>query len=340
VIAFHKANGFPPPPVVRDTDTLYDVKNRKLHYALDYQAEVLVPGLYPPRKENGRYVAYLSSATVYADFAGPVVGKLTAKLTEKEAKALTKGVKGASWDTGAFRGYRVERRDGKEVCFVYDPEDKSLFEIRIQLVELDEDDPALLAAAKEAKKKAAAAAPKRQFPKATGKPKNEPLPPALADLAALADKSGLGDIDFEMLEEIEAGGPRAWTNNPAAEHELRVFAQDGSGGLVAFWLVNAAKGKPKPLEQQPVVFLGSEGKVGPVAKDLPDFLTLLALGVGPYEVVEYGASEPGEKAAGVAKILKKHFPDRKKRTLDAILDDASRELGDFEARIDALNKHR
>lgn len=69
---------------------------------------------------------------------------------------------------------------------------------------------------------------------------------------------------------------------------FRVFGQDGTGGYAAFWLVREGRG----LVEQPVVFLGSEGETGVIARDLADFLWLLAGGVGPWEAAAgYGAEE-------------------------------------------------
>lgn len=340
VVAFHAAHGLKPPPTVTRTDRLYDVRDKKAGFTVNYEAEVRLPGLYPPRKEDGKYVAYLSSAEFGASFTGRIAGELDVALAEKDAKALAKRVKGGTWSTPIYRGYVVRREGGREVTFIYDKDDHSFVEVRLQLEELGEDDPALKQAVKDAKAKEAPA-PVREFPERKGKaPKNEPLPAPLAALSELQDSDGLGEIDFEMLAEIEAGGPKAWTRNPAAEHEFRVFAQDGSGGLVAFWLVHYEGEVARPLVDQPVVFLGSEGKVGAVASDLADFLHLLAAGLGPYEVVEYGDTEGEAPQPAIAKLVKKFFPKRGQRDAVTIVTDAQRDYGDFEDRIEALRKKR
>ncbi|WP_434419847.1 hypothetical protein [Nannocystis pusilla] len=64
VVAFHAARGLKPPPVVTKTDMLYDVRDKQAGVVLNYQAEVRRAGFYPPRKEGGKYVAYLSSIRV------------------------------------------------------------------------------------------------------------------------------------------------------------------------------------------------------------------------------------------------------------------------------------
>ncbi|MDG4838637.1 SMI1/KNR4 family protein [Micromonospora sp. WMMD967] len=76
---------------------------------------------------------------------------------------------------------------------------------------------------------------------------------------------------------------QTWTNDPVAgAPPLRAFGQDGTGGLAAFWLRNPGD----PLDHQPVVFLGSDGEYAVIARDLADYLWLLANGVGPLETVD------------------------------------------------------
>lgn len=71
---------------------------------------------------------------------------------------------------------------------------------------------------------------------------------------------------------------RAWTGNGELEGDIfRVFGQDGTGGYAAFWMIRP----DRPLADQPVVFLGSEGETGVVARDLGAFLWVLAGGFGP-----------------------------------------------------------
>mgnify|MGYP000882382986 CR=1 FL=1 len=78
---------------------------------------------------------------------------------------------------------------------------------------------------------------------------------------------------------------RAWSGNDTADGgRFHVFGQDGSGGYAALY----DEGGATPVEELPVVFLGSEGEIGTVAANLSDFLALLAQGTGPAEVVEIG----------------------------------------------------
>ncbi|MEZ7158431.1 SMI1/KNR4 family protein [Streptomyces sp. MAD19A] len=91
------------------------------------------------------------------------------------------------------------------------------------------------------------------------------LPPALAELARTpvpyADGKG---IDFEPYEEFcsaeeTTAWTREWTGDPEADGAaLRIFGQDGSGGLAALWRARPGRS----LTDQPVVFLGSEGQGG------------------------------------------------------------------------------
>ncbi|WAS95739.1 hypothetical protein [Nannocystis punicea] len=336
VLAFHAARGLKPPPTVTKTGMLHDVRDREAGFTLNYQAELRLPGFYPPHKENGKYVAYLWSADFGPNYAGSIAGELDVSLPEKDAEALAKRVKDGTWSTPMYRGHVVRREGGREVTFVYDADDDTFAEVRLGLEQLDEDDPALAKAAQDAKA-SEPPRPPRQLPQRPGEaPANEPLPAPLAALHALQDSDGLGDIDFEMLAELETGGPSAWTGNPAAEHEFRVFAQDGSGGLVAFWLVHHEDGVTRPLTDQPVVFLGSEGEVGAVATDLADFLHLLAAGIGPYEVVEYGQTEGEAPQPAIAELARKFFPDRGERDATTIITEAQRDYGDLGDHLAAL----
>ncbi|MGW7104101.1 SMI1/KNR4 family protein [Streptomyces sp. NPDC054838] len=116
------------------------------------------------------------------------------------------------------------------------------------------------------------------------------FPPALAEVAeAEFDYDEGNGIDFEPYGAFDSAEEtsawlRSWTGNPAVDGAAyRVFGQDGSGGHAALWCVRAGR----PLMEQPVVFLGSEGACGVVAGSLSDFLWVLADGVGPLEAVEY-----------------------------------------------------
>lgn len=91
---------------------------------------------------------------------------------------------------------------------------------------------------------------------------------------------------------------------------FRVFGQDGTGGYAAFWLVREGRG----LVEQPVVFLGSEGETGVIARDLADFLWLLVSGVGPWEAAAgYGAEEEEPRPDPAREAVAERFAPGRRR---------------------------
>ena len=162
------------------------------------------------------------------------------------------------------------------------------------------------------------------------------LPPALAAANALTyDYDGGEGVDFEPYDAFQDADEnrawiRAWTGNAALDGDAyRVFGQDGTGGLAALWLVRAGE----PLEAQPVVFVGSEGSIGVVARNVGDYLWLLAGGLGPLEAVEY----PSERASAADKraVAMAHAAGHEKPALE-VLRLAREEFPDFEAGFRAL----
>ncbi|MER7398424.1 SMI1/KNR4 family protein [Streptomyces sp. NPDC000151] len=122
------------------------------------------------------------------------------------------------------------------------------------------------------------------------------LPPALAEVARVEFEFGDNDdegVDFEPYDAFDSAEEttdwlRHWTGN----HELdggayRIFGQDGTGGLAAIWYARPGRS----LDEQPVVFMGSEGECGVVAGCLSDFLWVLADGFGPMEAAVYDERE-------------------------------------------------
>jgi hypothetical protein len=113
--------------------------------------------------------------------------------------------------------------------------------------------------------------------------------------------------DFEPDDEFEPPDGitrlwRDWTANPAAEPApFRVFGRDGTGGLAGFWL----RQPDAPLEDQPIVFLGSEGEIAVIAENLGDYLWLLASGVGPLETV-HGPEEDPEPIPVLVALAQRH----------------------------------
>lgn len=160
------------------------------------------------------------------------------------------------------------------------------------------------------------------------------LPGPLVDLHAV--DFDFDDFDFEPYDafwsaEETADWLHAWTGNDSLTGaELRVFGQDGAGGLAALWLVRPGA----PLEDQPVVFFESEGEVGVVASSLARYAWLLAGGVGPMEAVEIGV-EDGKRHEGFAAVAAQRFPQAEARPT-AIVAEARAAHPDFERWVEAL----
>ncbi|MGW6057436.1 hypothetical protein [Streptomyces sp. NPDC055189] len=87
---------------------------------------------------------------------------------------------------------------------------------------------------------------------------------------------------------------------------------------------------------QPVVFLGSEGETGVIARDLDDFLWLLAGGLGPREAATSHTSgqvpHPHEQLTAVAERC---APGRRRPAAD-VARLAAHEFPDFEGTITEL----
>ncbi|WP_436497503.1 SMI1/KNR4 family protein [Actinokineospora sp. HUAS TT18] len=162
------------------------------------------------------------------------------------------------------------------------------------------------------------------------------FPPALAAVARVEfpyDRDE--DIDYEPHDSFMAADEttdwlRAWTGNPDADTDFRVFGQDGTGGYAAFWLVRP----DAPVEGQPVVFLGSEGEHGVVARNLAAYLWLLADGQGPMEAVAYGdlTSNPRPELVAIAE----KYAAGSRQSASQILTEAKAEFPDFDALIAGL----
>lgn len=143
-------------------------------------------------------------------------------------------------------------------------------------------------------------------------------------------------IDFEVYEKFQSAAEmeswiRAWTGDkelPGAG--FRMFGQDGTGGLVGFWLVR----ERADLLAQPVVFFGSEGELGVLAADFNDFLWLLAAGLGPYEANAYTTGERTDDARFLT-FAAEHAKGPR-REAAAVLRRARTEFPGFEEMIRAL----
>ncbi|MFD6275401.1 SMI1/KNR4 family protein [Streptomyces sp. NPDC060209] len=143
-------------------------------------------------------------------------------------------------------------------------------------------------------------------------------------------------IDFEPDTRFESAEWttdhfRRWTGNPDVDgNAYLVFGQDGAGGQAMIWRARPGK----PLADQPVVFLGSEGEGGVVAGSLSDFLWVLADGYGPMEaaLADEFESEPDEQLTRVAE----RHATTPRRTTEEIVTEARAEFPTFKEDIHAL----
>ncbi|TGA92511.1 SMI1/KNR4 family protein [Streptomyces palmae] len=154
-------------------------------------------------------------------------------------------------------------------------------------------------------------------------------------MAVSFDYDGGEGVDFEPFDTFLSAEEttdwfQAWTGNDDLNgDDFRVFGQDGTGGYAAIWLTRPHH----DLVDQPIVFLGSEGETGVVARDLPDFLWLLAEGFGPREAaISYEpdwVARPNEQLTAVAE---KFAPDQR-RTAGDVIESAAREFPGFDDTI-------
>jgi hypothetical protein len=163
------------------------------------------------------------------------------------------------------------------------------------------------------------------------------FPPALRALHATEfPVEDEGDIDYEPFAEFQpveetAWWLRLWTGNEdVTGEEFVVFGKDGTGGFVAFWPARPGR----PLVEQPVVYLGSEGEVGVIAGDLAGYLWVLAGGVGPAEAVDT-EREKGPARPDLRAVAERYAPGAE-RPVDDILAAARAEFPAFTATVDAM----
>lgn len=166
------------------------------------------------------------------------------------------------------------------------------------------------------------------------------FPPLLTQLHQLEfDYEDGNGIDFEpyenfLLEQETNDWLKAWTGN----HEIDVtpflvFGQDGTGGYAAFWLVN----KDKEILEQPIIFLGSEGEIGVVAKNFDDYLWLLAHTHGSFEATSY--PENDKKINQTFLDFAKKYSKSEHRAIMEITKDAKNTYPYFETWIESLIRY-
>ncbi|MFJ9059148.1 SMI1/KNR4 family protein [Streptomyces sp. NPDC102409] len=143
-------------------------------------------------------------------------------------------------------------------------------------------------------------------------------------------------FDFEPVARFESAEWttrmfRSWTGNPEADAgAYLVFGQDGMGGRAMIWRTRPGR----PLADQPVVFLGSEGECGVVAGNLSDFLWVLADGYGPMEAA-LAEDHPSHPEDPLVHLAERHATTRR-RTAREIVTEARAEFPTFEEDIHAL----
>jgi hypothetical protein len=164
------------------------------------------------------------------------------------------------------------------------------------------------------------------------------LPVALEEAHACQFSEDHDGHDFQPDDEFAWSGEiaewwRRWTGDPAAGiPPFRVFGRDGSGGLAAFWIRDAGTA----LETQPVVFLGSEGELKVIARDLGDYLWLLANGVGPLETVD-GIHRVHAPIPELVAIARRHTGEAP-RSVEAVIAAADAELPALTSLVDSSTR--
>lgn len=159
-------------------------------------------------------------------------------------------------------------------------------------------------------------------------------------MAVRLDYIGEDGVDFEPFEAFLTADEttdwlRSWTRNGELNgDDFRVFGQDGTGGSVAFWLIRPGQA----LVEQPVIFLGSEGETGVVARNLGAFLWLLADGFGPWEAATSHDPEPdwvAQPNRELAAIAEQFAPDHRAPAA-VVIEQATREFPGFDDCMMAL----
>ncbi|KAL2864092.1 uncharacterized protein BJX67DRAFT_228628 [Aspergillus lucknowensis] len=170
-----------------------------------------------------------------------------------------------------------------------------------------------------------------------------PLPVALLKVAEIGfelrwddETDSASGCDFEVYEEFEAPDEtaewfRGWTGNSNVDgSQFRFFGSTGGGDYAGFWLVRPDAG----IVKQPVVYIGSEGDVGVIARDLGDLLWLFANGSAPAEAFD----DPGRRtqpSEALRAIAEQYAPGKSRPTME-IVAAAREEFPNFSEVVDAM----
>ncbi len=149
--------------------------------------------------------------------------------------------------------------------------------------------------AKKAKAKSATKTPvKKKTKRAAGKKSTRPVfPKMLKDLGNLWDGE-----ELEFYDDWEDLSP--WGLPKTAQADLFAFAASHDGSYAALWRIG-----DRPLEEWPVVVLGSEGETGVIADNLDSFLDAAARGWSLFALLELADKADGQRAPDALAFLKK-----------------------------------
>ncbi|MFI7125159.1 SMI1/KNR4 family protein [Nonomuraea sp. NPDC050153] len=169
------------------------------------------------------------------------------------------------------------------------------------------------------------------------------LPTALAEVVEVGfewewdeETDEARGCDFEPYDQFEepdrtAWWFRLWTGNQEVDgSEFRFFGTTGAGDYTGFWLVRP----DAAITDQPVVYLGSEGERGVIARDLGDLLWLFAAGLGPAEAFT-DPDSPAQPNEAFHAIAERHAPGRRRSPIQ-IVTAARAEFPHFPDLIDAM----
>jgi hypothetical protein len=350
LIAFHAEEGLEPPPMTIGRYSPATVRHSGHGYELHYIAALMRPETWPPKLGPKGFLTYLQRVQLREAFAPHLPAPFALDLDPARAQALAIRF-GRSRETHVHTVYRLYEQGERSLQVRFGPRSstKPMY-TALTIDELDADDPRLekisreeLEALDRRAQRFEPPPPKsaRKFPDRRGPLQSAPFPPPLAEArqvlhawqstaSGIADGDGAGGIDFMVYEARSIHFMAPLPKADEHEAEFYAFGADGAGSTVAFWLVHDA-----PLAEQPVVFIGSEGDDNrPVAQNLPEFLALLAAGIGPREAAL--SEDEALPVPGMNDVLNKYYPGYPPRSPKQIVDDAMARYGDFAERIEEL----